>query len=158
MEYGAQRLASPLKLRSIPVVQVALKHKEELFFDDMRIDSTQLAYEVFDKYLGMPDREHFVMLCLDSNNNPIHIETVAIGNLSGAIVTPREVLKSAILANAASVYVCHNHPSSNNQASPDDISVTARLRDAFQLMGIRFIDHIILTRRSYTSMRALGHV
>lgn len=146
MEFSPMRM-SPLKnKRAIPVVEVALKHKDDLFFDDIKIDSIALAAEVFEKYLGVPDREHFALLCLDSNNNPLHIETVSIGTINGALVSPREVLKSAILANAATIYVAHNHPSGSLFPSPDDISVTQRLRDACILMGIRFAEHIIITR------------
>lgn len=158
MESRAPYLKKPGNILAIPNVEVVLKHRGDLFFDDIQIKRNSDAAELFERYLGVPDREHFVLLGLDSNQRPTHIETVAIGNLTGAIVTPREVLKSAILSNSASVYICHNHPSANPNPSPDDISVTLRMKDACSMMGINLVDHIILTRHGYTSIIADGHI
>lgn len=158
MESRASNLSPLSKMRAIPNVEVTLKHRDDLFFDNIPIRSGSEAAKLFEKYLGIPDREHFVLLGLDSNQKPTHIETVAIGTLTGAIITPREVLKSAILSNSASVYICHNHPSSNPNPSPDDISVTLRLKDACNIMGIRMNDHIILTRYGHTCIIAGGHI
>lgn len=157
MESRTPNLSPLSKMRAIPIVEVSLKHKEDLFFEDVKVDSMAIAAEVFEKYLGIPDREHFVLLALDNDNNPLHIETVAIGTLTGALVSPREVMKSVLLANAATIYVCHNHPSGSPIPSPDDIAVSHRLRDACNMFGIRFREHIILTRHGYTCIFAEGY-
>ena len=73
------------------------------------------------------DREHFVVLCLNVKNQPTHINIAHIGSLNASVVHPREVFKPAILANAASIMVFHNHPSGNPEPSPEDIEVTHRL-------------------------------
>jgi DNA repair protein RadC len=67
-----------------------------------------------------------------------------MGSLTASIVHPREVLKPAILASAASIIIIYNHPSVDPDPSPDDIAITNRIAKASNIMGINFLDHIIL--------------
>jgi DNA repair protein RadC len=85
------------------------------------------AVALLRRYLEHEDREHFVTLMLDVKNQVIGIHTVSIGNLNSAIVSPREVFKAAILANAASIILGHNHPSGDTTPSLEDIQVTETL-------------------------------
>jgi DNA repair protein RadC len=81
---------------------------------------------------------------LDVKNQVIGIHTVSIGNLNSAIVSPREVFKAAILANAASIILGHNHPSGDTTPSPEDIQVTQVLFQAGKLLDIDVLDHVII--------------
>ena len=96
------------------------------------------------KYLAGVDREHFVVLLLNTKGRLIGVSTVSVGDLSSTLVHPREVYKPAILANAASIIVAHNHPSGDPSPSPEDVQVTRRLAEAGEVLGIDVLDHIVL--------------
>ncbi len=105
---------------------------------------------------GAADRESFYTMLLDTRHNLIGVEEVAKGSLNGVEVHPREVFKSAVLANAAAMLIAHNHPSGNSSPSRQDIELTGRLIDAGKMMGIPILDHVILTRDGCHSMRSSG--
>ena len=90
------------------------------------------------------DREQFLVCCLDAKNASIGVNIVSIGTLTLSIVHPREVFKSAILLNACAIIAVHNHPSGDPTPSPEDRTLTTRLREAGDLLGIRLLDHLIL--------------
>lgn len=97
-------------------------------------------------------QEYFVCLTLDGANRLIAKRTIAIGTLTASLVHPREVFADAITDRAASIIVAHNHPSGDTKPSRADIELTKRLRDSAQLLGIRFIDHLIITKNSCLSI------
>src|SRR3990167_1941081 len=90
------------------------------------------------------DKEHFVMAALDAQNRVIGLSLVSLGTLTASLVHPREVYKPALLLNAAAVIVCHNHPSGDPAASPEDREATRRLVRAGDLLGVPLVDHVIL--------------
>jgi DNA repair protein RadC len=90
------------------------------------------------------DREIFTAVLLSTKNDVIGVSIVSVGNLSSALVHPREVLKPAILANAASIIIAHNHPSGDTTPSAEDIAITQQLSEACTTMGIALLDHVIL--------------
>jgi DNA repair protein RadC len=90
------------------------------------------------------DREQFLVCCLDAKNASIGVNIVSIGTLTLSIVHPREVFKAAILLNACAIIAVHNHPSGDPTPRPEDRTLTTRLRDAGELLGIRLLDHLIL--------------
>lgn len=101
----------------------------------------------------LPDdtQEHFIALNL-SSSNAIESYTVATtGLLNSSVVHPREVFKTAILTNAATIIIAHNHPSGNVKPSPEDIAVTKRLKQSGDLLGITLVDHVIVTENKYYS-------
>jgi DNA repair protein RadC len=104
------------------------------------------------------DREKFVVVCLDTKNQPTAINVCHIGSLNASIVHPREVFKSAILANAASVLVAHNHPSTDPTPSREDIEVTKRLSEAGKVIGIDVLDHLIVCPERFVSLKEKGYV
>lgn len=107
-------------------------------------------------YLGEQDREHFVVLLLDTKHMVRAVHTVAIGSLDTCIVHPREVFKPAVLANAAAMILCHN-PSGDPTPSQEDLKVTERLVAAGKTLGIEVLDHIILgDGYRYLSLREKG--
>jgi proteasome lid subunit RPN8/RPN11 len=100
------------------------------------------------------DRESFYVLMADARNRIIGVEEVARGNLTGVEVHPRETFKGAVLANAAAIFVAHNHPSGSPEPSQDDIALTQRLAKAGELLGIPVRDHVIVAREGCTSLRS----
>ncbi len=103
-------------------------------------------------YMQDKDREFAKVLYLNRKNAVIGLETVAIGTLSGALTTPREILKGAVLANASRIIFVHNHPSGSAKASKEDIEFTGRLVMACKLMDIELIDSVIIGKGKYTSL------
>lgn len=95
------------------------------------------------------DREHFLSLLLDQKHAVLGIDEVSVGTLSASLVHPREVFKSAILANAAAIIVTHNHPSGDPTPSGEDMRITQKLVEAGETLGIPCIDHVILGRDVY---------
>ncbi len=111
--------------------------------------------------LLMPDlryqkKEHLKSLLLDTKNRVLAIKTVSIGDLSSSIVHPREVYKDAVIASAASIIVAHNHPSGDPTPSSEDVSVTKRLIQAGEIMGIDLLDHIVIGDGVFVSLKERG--
>ena len=101
-------------------------------------------------------KEIFLVLMLDARNCLIRGVTVSVGSLTASIVHPREVFKPAILDSAASVIFVHNHPSGDPTPSQDDLKITTQLVDAGQVLDIKVLDHIIIGRKSFTSLAGKG--
>lgn len=106
-------------------------------------DSTRAATILRPLFHGL-DREQFLVACLDAKHAIIGVNVVSIGSLSFSIVHPREVFKPAILLNSAAIICAHNHPSGDPAPSSEDRVLTARLRQAGDLIGITILDHLIL--------------
>ncbi|MBT9147902.1 MAG: hypothetical protein DDT32_01670 [Syntrophomonadaceae bacterium] len=102
--------------------------------------------------------ETFGFFSLNTKNAIIGAHIVSLGSLTQAVVHPREVFKAAILNNAASIVLFHNHPSENPTPSKDDIEMTKMLVKAGELLGIKVLDHIIVGGDSYLSLAAHGHI
>lgn len=101
-------------------------------------------------------REHFVVLLLNARHEMERRETVSIGSLNASIVHPREVFHPAIVHSAASVVLVHNHPSGDPEPSEEDLSITRRLVQVGDLVGIGVLDHVIVATRGVVSLRARG--
>jgi DNA repair protein RadC len=144
--------------KRVNIVSIRLVRESSLLYQNRSIRSPKDGYELFKQYLGDVDREHFVVACLDTKNQPTSIQTVAIGNLNSAIVSTREVFKCAILSNSASILVGHNHPSGNSTPSNEDCEVTKRLVEAGKLLGIEVLDHIVLGDNNFVSLKEKGIV
>lgn len=103
------------------------------------------------------DREQFWVLLLNGRNRAIGINLVSIGALTATLVHPREVMKPAILSNAAAIVLVHNHPSGDPAPSPEDIVLTQRLWAAGELFGIRVLDHVVVgSEDAYCSLADQG--
>ena len=102
-------------------------------------------------------QEAFAVLDLNGANKPLGpARIITLGLLDQNQVHPREVFSDAIKNRAASIIVAHNHPSGSLVASPEDIALTKRLMKAGKILGIRVLDHIILTAEGHVSMQAKG--
>lgn len=95
-------------------------------------------------FLVDSDREKFVVACLDTKNQPVNISIVSIGSVNSTVVHPREVFKVAMLSNASKIICFHNHPSGNLKHSKEDETITDRLKECGEILGIELVDHIIV--------------
>ncbi|WP_318153543.1 RadC family protein [Paenibacillus vietnamensis] len=101
-------------------------------------------------------KEHFVCLFLNTKNHIIARETLSVGTLNASLVHPREVFRAAIQRSSASIICAHNHPSGDPTPSPEDISLTKRLVEAGQLVGIEVLDHLVIGDGKYISLKEQG--
>ena len=118
----------------------------------IKISKPADAYELVKDELAGSDREMLLSVMLTVRNDLIGVETVSIGSITASTTTPRDLFKSAILANAVAIIVCHNHPSGNLIPSDSDIKITKQLIDAGELLGIKVLDHLIVSNRGYRSL------
>lgn len=102
------------------------------------------------------EKEQFVCLFLNTKNQVSGQEVLSIGSLNASIVHPREVFRAAIRSGCASVLCAHNHPSGDPTPSPEDISITKRLVEVGDLVGIPVIDHLVIGDRSFVSLKQRG--
>ena len=96
-------------------------------------------------------KEHFYVIALNSRN--WSVSEISIGTLDSSLVHPREVFSEAIKNKAASVIFVHNHPSGDPEPSEEDLAITKKLIDSGNVLGIKVIDHIIITRSNFLSVQ-----
>ena len=113
---------------------------------------------IFNSYLDGADRENFCIAMLDRKGNLLGLNTVSVGGLHSSIVHPREVFKPAIVIGAASIILCHNHPSGDTTPSKEDLEVTNLLIEAGKIIGIEILDHVIIGDDSFCSLKARGFI
>jgi len=106
--------------------------------------------------MGALEREELRVLLLDTKNVVTAERTVYRGNLAGSSVRVGEVYRDAVRANAAAIIVAHNHPSGDPGPSGEDLRITAELAEAGRLLDIELLDHLVIGRGRWTSLRALG--
>jgi DNA repair protein RadC len=124
--------------------------RETMPVKECRIKTANDAYELVKNELSTLDREAFLVISLSTKNKVLGLNMISIGSLNANLVHPREVFKSAILLNASSIILLHNHPSGETEPSKDDIEITQRLVDAGKLLGINVVDHIVVGNTFYS--------
>lgn len=101
--------------------------------------------------------EYMYMICVNTKNKIIGVFEISHGTANSSIVRPREVFQKALLANAISIILLHNHPSGDPKPSKEDIEVTRRLTEAGNVLGIEVLDHIIIGD-TYVSLKEKGYL
>ncbi len=102
------------------------------------------------------ETEVFKALLLNTKNEVLKIVDVATGGLDATLAMPRDVFRQAVRDAASAVIVCHNHPSGDPEPSREDVRITERLRDAAEIIGLRFLDHIVFGHERYVSLQERG--
>lgn len=123
-----------------------------------KITSPQDAVEIGREFLHIHEEpeEHLYMICMNTKNIVIGIFEISHGSVNASIATPREIFQKALLANAVSIILMHNHPSGDSTASKEDISMTQRTAEAGKIVCVELLDHIIIGDR-YTSLKEQGY-
>lgn len=142
--------------KRVNIVSLKLVKESSILYKNRSIRSPEDGYHLFKQFLGDLDREYFVVMCLDTKNQPTAINICHIGSLNASIIHPREVMKSAILANSSSILVAHNHPSGMPEPSREDVEVTKRLAESGKIIGIEVVDHLIIGDGEYVSLKERG--
>jgi DNA repair protein RadC len=95
---------------------------------------------------------------LNGAHEILHIRLVTVGTANQTLIHPREVFAEAIKDRACAIIVCHNHPANSCVPSQEDIEITEQIYEASKVIGIKILDHIIITRKSHYSFREHGKV
>ena len=106
--------------------------------------------------MGLLDQEHLRVILLDTKNHVLGVATVYIGNVNTAVIRVGELFRDAIRQNCAAIIVVHNHPTGDPTPSPEDVRITEQIVEAGKLMDIEVLDHLILGRQRYVSLKERG--
>ena len=141
-------------------VKLAYRHKVP-YRERKRVNDSVVAYCILKE--TYPDeqidhKEIFKALYLNRANHAVGCLTISEGGISGAVADIRLIFQGAVLLNATSLILTHNHPSGTLQPSRQDISLTKKTMEAGRIMGIDIVDHLILTREGYYSLKDNGDI
>ncbi|MBK7878911.1 MAG: JAB domain-containing protein [Planctomycetes bacterium] len=142
----------PLLHATSPRVRLVTVEQRWTIAEAPRVSGPYEARDVLIPYFEGKDREHFVVLHLDSAHRPLSVEVVSVGSLNQSIVHPREVFKGALLANAQAIIAAHNHPSGNLDPSDADRRAFDQLTSAGELLGIKLLDFLIVSGPRFRSL------
>ncbi|EGT4530218.1 TPA: RadC family protein [Clostridioides difficile] len=130
--------------KRVDIVSLKLVKESSVLYETRKIINPYDAYRLVKNFLVDSYREKFVVVCLDTKNQPVSIEIVSIGTVNSAMVHPREVFKVVVLSNASKIICFHNHPSGNTNFSKEDEVITKRLQKCGEILGIELVDHIVV--------------
>lgn len=119
------------------------------------IKSPQDVYDLM-KIMSTYEEERACCILLNTKNKVIDQVLISKGSLNSSIIHPREVYTAAIREKASGIVLVHNHPSNDPTPSTEDIETTKRLKSAGDIIGIKLLDHIIITNNGYTSLKEKG--
>ncbi len=154
---NGQRQPKPRHEYAVPRYRVTLIRDNRAVPPSSPLTTSVAAATMLRPLFAGLDREHFLVCGLDAKHAIIGINLVSIGSLTLAIVHPREVFKPLILMNAAAWIAAHNHPSGGDPTpSQEDRVLTNRLKQGADLLGIRLLDHLILTEERCYSFADQG--
>ncbi len=137
--------------RILAAVELGSRAAAEEVPDRMRIRGPEDVYRLMAPRLRDLPHEEFHALLLNTQHRVLRVALVSRGILDASLIHPREVFRPAILENAASVVLVHNHPSGDPTPSPEDRAVTRQLSEAGRTMGIRVLDHLVVGERGWSS-------
>jgi DNA repair protein RadC len=137
----------------VPVYCIQLERTGSILSRAGKCTTARDAAQLVRKYIGDPDREHFVAIYLDPQFVVLGVQTISIGGISSVSVTASEVFKGAMLCNATGVTVVHNHPAGRAKPSKADCILTGELEIAGVFVGVQVIDHVVLGTDDSCSMR-----
>ncbi len=140
----------------IDIVKIQMVRDGTLDYGKKAIKGPQDLAELGLQFIKNADREIFLLVCLNTRNHINCIHVVSIGTVNTALVAPREVMKVAILSNAASIACIHNHPSGDPTASKSDKQFTRDLIFVGHILQIEVLDHIIIADYGYISFKEKG--
>ena len=122
-------------------------------FTQIKISKPSDIAELVLDELRMLQQEVLMLITLDTKNKVISKKEIFRGGLNSSLVHPREIFKEAVKDSAASIIICHNHPSGDPTPSKDDINITTRLKECGKMMGIELLDHLIIGDNRFISLK-----
>lgn len=140
----------------LAVIEMARRALAERAREQPLVDSTEAVHDYVRLLIGARPYEVFLCLYLDARHRLIDSEEISRGSLTRLAVYPREIVRRALEANAASLVVAHNHPSGAVKPSASDRQLTRVLRDALALIDVRLVDHLVVGRHDVFSFARAG--
>lgn len=126
-------------------------NREIDYINDVKFTNAELVYKYYKEKLGDKKQEYFYTVYLDNSKKIISDKLLFIGTINYSLVHPREIFKEAYLLGASAIICIHNHPSGNPIPSKEDFNITNNLIEASKILGIKFLDHIIISKNNYYS-------
>lgn len=124
--------------------------------EPVRVTSPSEAAELLQSEMGMLEQEHLRVVLLSMKNHVLGVHEVYKGSVCASLVRVGEVYREAVRRNCPAIIVAHNHPSGDPAPSPEDIHITRQLVEAGRLLDIELLDHLIIGRRRWVSLRERG--
>ena len=140
----------------LPRYRVALVREGSCLSEQKTIRSPEDVFAIIGQEYENSVVETAMMLALDTKNKVIGVFNISTGSLNASIIHPRDVFQRAILSNAASVILVHNHPSGDPTPSPEDIDLTRKLVEAGRVMDIAALDHVVVGEGRFVSIKERG--
>lgn len=127
---------------------------------DRKMNSPEKVVRLATQFLRLHEQseEYLYMICMNVKLEMTSVFELSHGNVNSSVVGVREMFQKALLANAVSIIVMHNHPSGDPTPSHEDIQVTKRMVEAGNLLGVQVLDHIIIGRPGYSSLKEKGYL
>ena len=125
---------------------------------NIKFTSADIVYKYYKDKIGNKKQEYFYAVYLDNSKKILGDKLLFIGTVNYSLVHPREVFKEAYLLGATAIICIHNHPGGNSLPSKQDYDVTNNLISASQILGIKFLDHIIVCKNNYYSFLENGDI
>lgn len=153
-----------------------IKYKTKLAEDGKAVLEKELSvnYPEIDRKMNSPEKvarfardflriheqteEYLYMICVNTKLDMTSVMELSHGNVDSSIFSVREILQKALLANAVSIFMIHNHPSGDPTPSRQDVESTERLVKAGDLIGIQVLDHLIIGRPTFSSLKEKGYI
>ncbi|HXG35352.1 MAG TPA: DNA repair protein RadC [Dehalococcoidia bacterium] len=120
------------------------------------VKSPQEVANLLSGEMALLEQEHLRVIMLNTRNHVLSVREIYKGNVNSAVVRIGEIFRDPIRDQATAIIIVHNHPSGDPAPSPDDIALTARVYEAGNLLSIDLLDHVILARNGYFSLREHG--
>jgi len=142
-------------------IHAAIKFGRKLFepkVQGVKVTNPGIVSDYLLAKIGNEDKECFVVILLDTKNRVMDAITLYRGTLNASMVRVAEVFKDAITQNACSIIIAHNHPSGDVTPSPEDLEVTRKIEHAAIMLDIQLLDHLIVGRGNWKSLRNCGHI
>lgn len=143
------------KAKAMQILAAIELSRRYLIRHNVKISSAEAVYRELQEY-AHKKQEYFLAVTLDGASHLIEKRVVSIGTLNQSLVHPREVFADAVTDRAAGIIIAHNHPSGQLEPSGEDLRVTRRLKEVGEIMGIELLDHVILTKEGFLSLREEG--
>ena len=157
-EKNVEKLMKELEITKVKACQIVAcfelgrrffkKDEEEIYIRDSKD-----AYNYLKDKIANLKKEQFRGLYLNSRNKLIHDEVISLGTLTTNLVHPREVFQPAVQYSAVAIILAHNHPSGDPEPSEDDIKITQQIIEASKIINIEILDHIIIGKNKYLSLK-----
>lgn len=142
--------------KNLNVMKCVLVKETELKYTTRTLTCDTIADVLKEYGLNSSADEKMVMVCLDVNNDIIGLHEIAHGGINGCGLRMADIYKRALLNNAFSIVIAHNHPSGKLKPSHTDVQFTEKVIEAGRLLGINCLDHIIVSIDGYYSLRQHG--